>query len=250
MEIFWKCTVFIELWMTRKLCLPTKFPNQEIRRNFGILCSLYDSIRKDKRRTEQLTFSAIESMTYCSFNFFLRIFSNNTGFAGIGFGVSLLCFNIKAIISSFFMFMVGVSLRNLLYISHYPSLLLLSSLWVNSELTYSQISPQIWLHSYHLRRPHMTPQSKGEFFYNGFTAPSLLIFLSTVVLIKSNFLYYQTKIFEQYRANQTKFDLSLFTSGFWSSACTFKQLILDFPWWLSDNLLSIIYHLVLPYGNS
>ena len=36
----------------------------------------------------------------------------------------------------------------------------------------------------------------------------LLVFLSVVVLIKKNFLYYPTKAFEQYHVKKTKFRLS------------------------------------------
>ena len=40
MEILWKGTVSAKFWANRpKLCLSTKFPHQEIRFNYGILCS-------------------------------------------------------------------------------------------------------------------------------------------------------------------------------------------------------------------
>ena len=52
---------------------------------------------------------------YCFSIFLLKIFSNNTNFVGIGFRISILYFDIKAIISSFFMFMVNAFSMNLVW---------------------------------------------------------------------------------------------------------------------------------------
>ena len=56
----------------------------------------------DNRRTELPTFSGIESMAYYFLIFLKIIFSNNTDLVGIIFRISILCFGIKAITSSFF----------------------------------------------------------------------------------------------------------------------------------------------------
>ena len=77
---------------------------------------LWDSICGDNRRTEQGAFPIIQLMTYC-FSIFLRIiriFPNNTNFIGVGFRISISCFDMTAIIiSPFFMFMVAAVLMNL-----------------------------------------------------------------------------------------------------------------------------------------
>ena len=63
----------------------------------------------------------------------------------------------------------------------------------------------------------------------------LLVFLSVVVLMKNNFLYYQTKTLEQYHVKQTKFRLRKRlnnhphgTYALCLSTCTSKQRVLDF----------------------
>ena len=144
------------------------------------------------RRTKEPAFSAIESMTYC-FSIFLRIikiFSNNTNFVGIRFRISLSCFDMKAIISSFFMFMVGVFSWVYSDTLHYPSLPLLSFLWVNLQLTCSQTNPQIQFYSYHHGSPHMIVKVfflkvKGSFLQTLYCSQHdmlLLVFLSVVFL--------------------------------------------------------------------
>ena len=52
---------------------------------------------------------------YCFPIFLLKIFSNNTNFVGIGYRISISYFDIKAIISSFFMFMVDAFSINLVW---------------------------------------------------------------------------------------------------------------------------------------
>ena len=114
-------------------------------------------------------------------------------------------------------------------ILHIPSLPLLSSLSVNLQLTCSQANPQIQFHSYHHGSPHMTlkfifHKVKGNFlkiFYSSQHDILLLNFLWALVLIKNNFLYHQTKAFEQYHVKQTKFCLNC-TSAPWLSTCTSK----------------------------
>ena len=114
-------------------------------------------------------------------------------------------------------------------ILHIPSLPPLSSLSVNLQLTCSQANPQIQFHSYHHGSPHMTlkfifHKVKGNFlkiFYSSQHDILLLNFLWALVLIKNNFLYHQTKAFEQYHVKQTKFCLNC-TSAPWLSTCTSK----------------------------
>ena len=80
----------------------------------------------------------------------------------------------------------------------------------------SQANPQIQFRSYHHGSPHMAlkvifHKVKGNIlksFYSSQHNVLLLVFLSAVVLIKKNFLYYQAKAFEQYHVKQTKFRLS------------------------------------------
>ena len=101
-------------------------------------------------------------------------------------------------------------------ILHIPSLPLPSSIWVNLQLTCSQANPQIQFHSYHHGSPHMTlkvifHKVKRNFLKNFYSSQNgilLLVFLWALVLIKNNFLYHQTKAFEQYHVKQTKFCLN------------------------------------------
>ena len=76
-------------------------------------------------------------------------------------------------------------------ILHIPSLPLLSSLWVNLQLTCSQANPQIQFHSYHHGSPHMTlkvifHKVKTNFLKNFYSSQNrilLLVFLWALVLI-------------------------------------------------------------------
>ena len=80
----------------------------------------------------------------------------------------------------------------------------------------SQANPQIQFRSYHNDNPHMTLKFifdivKGNIlksFYSSQHDILLIVFLSAVVLIKKNVLYFQTKAFEQYHVKQTKLRLS------------------------------------------
>ena len=133
------------------------------------------------------------------------------------------CFDMKAIFSSFFGFMIGAFFNestDIYDILHYPSLLLLSILWVNLQLTCSQTNPQIQFHSYHRGSPHMTlkvfPQSKREFS----TKPLLLPAWDITARFPpgrgpgtNNFLYHQTKAYEQYHMKQIKIRLSKWLSN-------------------------------------
>ena len=92
---------------------------------------------RDNRGKEQPADSVAESMTYnllIFFFFWVGGVSNNTGFVGIGFGISVSCFVIKALISSFFLFMVGV---------HYvKSVQIRSFLWSIFSCIWTEYGPE------------------------------------------------------------------------------------------------------------
>ena len=128
---------------------------------------------------------------------------------------------------------------------HFPSLPLLSFHSVNLQLTCFQANPQIQFHSYHHGSPHMTLKAifhklNGNFlktFYSSQHDTLVLAFLSGVLLIKNNFLYHQTKSFQQYHVKQTKFRLIKRlnsyphgTSALWSSTLIIysKQRVFHF----------------------
>ena len=121
---------------------------------------------------------------------------------------------------------------------HFPSLSLLSFVWVNLQLTCSQSNPQIQFRSYHPGSPHMTlkvifHKVKGNIlkrFYSFQHDILLPVFFTVVVLINKNFLCYQTKAFEQYHVKQTKFRLGKRLNnhphgsyGHWLSTSTSKR---------------------------
>ena len=104
-------------------------------------------------------------------------------------------------------------------------------------------NPQIQLHSYHHGSQHVTlkfifHKLKVNFlksFYCSQHGILLLVFLSAMIQIKSNFLYHQTKAFQHYHVKQINFRLSIrlnnhlfVISALWLSTCTSKQSVFDF----------------------
>ena len=112
-------------------------------------------------------------------------------------------------------------------ILHFPSLPLLSFLWVNLQLKCSQANPQIQFHSYYHGSPRMALKVifhnvKGNFLKSSHTSQHdllPLVFLSAVVLIKNNLLYHQSIVpfVQSIRTVSYETRLGRFIMTFWLS---------------------------------
>ena len=185
------------------------------------------------RRTECRAFSVMQSMTYC-FTIFLRmirIFSSNTDFVGIGFEISISCFDMAAITSPFFIFMVGAFAMNLQW---YFAL----SITTTTFLSLGKFTVNVFSNQSAYGMESSFPQSKRGVFYKAFTAPSMAYYYRFYswgwswyksIFVPSD---QSTRIVSwkkvKYCLSKRLSNHPRGTSALWLSICTSKQRVLDF----------------------
>ena len=136
LNFYWIYFLYIFIGLSPQLLMTYLYRHSSDERDILIdfMPFLWDSICNDTKATvEYKSFSSQGINDILFFNIFKNYenFSNNTNFVGIRFGISMSCFDMKAIFSSFFGFMIDAFFNestDIYDILHYPSLPLLSIL--------------------------------------------------------------------------------------------------------------------------